>query len=153
MMIHHLRGLKMKQFDIHFTLWHGGGLDFKKELDQWQAKQDAEWHLVSRGRRSYASAVRSGARSWVFSRLKLPESFFDAIFGSEDPGLKNKGSHPSATLSEVHRNYNAGGSSGGPTHHQQRVSRNSIDHSTERISRGSTGISKFESWFLQQPSD
>lgn len=83
-MVYHLRSIQTKLFDVDFNLWHGGGPDFRKQFQVWQQEQDAEWHLVTKGHRSYASVVQSGKKQSVFKRLSYPQSYFVKNFASEE---------------------------------------------------------------------
>jgi hypothetical protein len=85
LMIYHLRKFSSKHFNIHFTLWRNGGPDWICELSQWEMLQEAEWHLVSRTKRSYADAVKikpqsaimqKRERKKVFKRISYPPNYF-----------------------------------------------------------------------------
>jgi hypothetical protein len=86
-MIHHLRSYVGRHFSVHFALCRNGGPDWRRELTKWEMLQDAEWHQVSRRKKSFAAAVReqrrprlsrgSGAarQSSVFKRLRDHDYF------------------------------------------------------------------------------
>lgn len=74
--IHHLRKVSCPSFDLHFTLWRNGGPNSFREKQIRDAK-DAEWHLISRKKKSYAHVASSRLRDVsVFHRLQFPADYF-----------------------------------------------------------------------------
>jgi hypothetical protein len=42
-LISHLRSFECLEFKVFFHLWHGGGPNYRKELQNWKAEQATEW--------------------------------------------------------------------------------------------------------------
>jgi hypothetical protein len=91
-MIYHLMKYSGKHFNIHFALSRNGGPDWIRELSQWELLQEAEWHLVSRTKRSYVNAVKikpqsavlqKRERKRVFNWISYPSNYFQFNYASE----------------------------------------------------------------------
>lgn len=97
-MIHRLGKVCNPLFDLHFTLWRNGGPNYMKEKRIWDAKQDAEWHLVTRAKRSYSDVAQSGSSHSAFQRLVFPEDYFSKNYAIEFLSKPSRDSSPAKVI-------------------------------------------------------
>jgi hypothetical protein len=66
-LINHLQFYKCDSFTVFFHLWNNGGLDWRKELLEYEKDEEASWNTIPRKKISYAEAAKkppiSGANS------------------------------------------------------------------------------------------
>ncbi|GJN27898.1 hypothetical protein PR202_gb15960 [Eleusine coracana subsp. coracana] len=87
-LVHSLRRVTTKHFDVYFFLWHGGGADFQRDHKAWLQEEEQEWTLVSRKTRKssqkrvkFSSPIRLPSPEQKASpRLDLMIRFGDFIF-------------------------------------------------------------------------
>lgn len=83
-MVYRILSIRCNLFYLHFSLWRDGGPDYVKERAICEAKQDDEWHLVTKSKKSYAAIAKMG--SSVFKRLQFPPNYYAQNFASEFTG-------------------------------------------------------------------
>ncbi|CAO2141198.1 unnamed protein product [Urochloa humidicola] len=87
LMIYKLKSFACRSFAIFFSLWGNGGPNWQKEYRLWLLEQEAEWtHVTRNKKKSFADVVRSsqpsGHRLPVFQRLKFPSDYHKNFFPS-----------------------------------------------------------------------
>lgn len=73
-----LRSFECSDYKVYFHLWHGGGPNYRREYQLWEAEQAAEWTYVSTVRlgqqHRHAPVHLTGANAIPISDHRLPRT-------------------------------------------------------------------------------